>query len=344
MVSFYDKEWLDNASIKVKFSPNLIYKEGVERCATIADELASHLMFVFNHAGVDGHLCKDFQGWAPEVDFLHNVKTRTRIKRALPSVGSLEGSLNLTHTELDFSDCAIRYNAEKSFLMGKKNSVQCALYSKMDEAKKSNKFKFWEEVYNEHMGYEKEKDVFRLEMRFPSTVLSNLGDKCKGGKGQIYGINSIKELIPHIPSLWKYALYDLFRYHYKDSNVVRPEWQLLADTPFNDLDYKPHTYQRVKITNTGTDSDKNISQMLGHLAAFMAKEGVTDYQAEQMLYNFPQRHILNSYFKQKGLNQEQWIQKFIEKVEDKRIDLGLVTESPFKFAQKYKNNEYEVPF
>nr|BDD44858.1 hypothetical protein 12 [Piscirickettsiaceae bacterium] len=344
---FHNKEWLTEGSIKIRLSPQFIYREGVEKSAYICDEFADLLLHERVYNGVSSHMCMDVQGWQPEVDFLHNVKTRTRVKRALPSAGSIDGHVNLSSPQLDHENIAVRYDREMSFLLGKSNSGQMAIYSKLEEAKKSNKFEFWETVYRQNLQYDETKDVFRIEGRLPASVLSKLGEPEKGGTGECYNIQSIHDLIPHIPALWRYCLYDLFRYQYPDSNVVRPEWQFLAEAPFMDLQDSEYKYQRVKVTQTGSDSDRNISQLLGHLAAYCAKEDVSNEQIEQLIYNFPQRNVINKYFRNKGLNQEQWIAEFIEKVEDKRLDLAPVYESPFKNVKGYNppnNDPDKVPF
>jgi hypothetical protein len=225
---FHDKDWVNNGGMKVKLSPQLIFKEGVQRSGHIADEFAASLMSSFEHSGVDVHMCMDVQGWAPEVEFMHNVTTRTRVKRAIPSAGSLTGSIDLTSIALDAHECGVRYDQEKSFLFGRRGSGQLAIYSKMDEAKKGGKVKFWDDVYKSHMGYKSEQDVFRVEVRLPASVTSKLGSPAKGGAGESYQILSIHDLPEHIPALWRYGLLQLFRYHYPESKVVRPEWQFLA--------------------------------------------------------------------------------------------------------------------
>ncbi|GAB6069675.1 hypothetical protein JCM30760_07720 [Thiomicrorhabdus hydrogeniphila] len=325
-----DTQWLiEQTGLKIKLSPQLIYNEGLPRCAEITDDFANFFFDNFEYAGLRGDLCMDVQGWEPERDFLYNLRTRSRVKRAIPSAGSSEGFIDLTKTELDHSDIAIRYDHEKSFLIGKQG-VQTRIYSKLEESKRSNKFKFWDSVYSQHLCFDKSKDVFRIEGSFPSNVLLKLGLPAKGGATISHEIKSIADFIPHIPSLWRHMLYEQCRYVYPDSKVIRPEWQYLAESPFMNIEDEKYQYQRLRVTHSGNDSDRNIAQLLGHLASYCAKEDVPNEKIEEMLYSFPQISVINKYFREKGQDSEQWINAFIEKVDDRRLDLAPIYETPFK--------------
>ncbi|MDR9499796.1 MAG: hypothetical protein RI556_11520 [Hydrogenovibrio sp.] len=324
--SFHKKEWTQDAIAKIELSPQTIYEHGLENCYYICENLADALFSDWTFNGVEAHICADLQGWQPEHDFLENIRTTSRIKRAFDSQSFVAA---------DLKDVAVRYDQAQSFLIGKSGRSQLAVYNKTAEAKKTGKIGWWDLVYQEHPLYDPEQDVYRVEVRLHDSVTKNLGDP---NTEKRYEIKDIAILADHLQSLWKYGLFKLFRYHYSNSDIVRPEWQFLAESVnFNIFTKNEFFYKRVEAEVKDESIQFNIQQGLGHFASAFAKANIPDDQAITALKKLPVYKHICWYFEEKGMSEDWWHNEFIIKLQEKKRKFAHLQNNPFKNFTNYRD-------
>jgi hypothetical protein len=325
--SFHKVEWFKDGIAKAEFSPQLIHEHGLENLYYIAQNLAD-LLFVSGWFwnGVESHICADVQGWKPEQEFLENITTTSQVKRAF----------NTSHlVAADLSEMAVRYANSESFLIGKAGRSQLAAYNKTAESKVTGKYSWWLEVYKEHPLFDESKDVFRIELRLHDSVLKNLGNP---ETGENYGIVHLMQLADHVHSLWRYGLFKLFRYHYTESDVVRPEWQFLAESvQFDVFTENEFFYKRVESEIIDDTIQKNLEQAIGHLASAFAKANIPDDTALKSLRRLPIYKHLCFLYEEKGMSAEFWESEFIKKLQERKRKFSYMQNNPFRHVPNYRD-------
>lgn len=337
----YTTDWRSKGTAKIRFSPQFIKEHGDKNVSKISDHLAAILFVQFEYAGVSADMCNDVQGWRPQNDFLELIRTQSRVKRSFDSIGSQEGHIELT---LDASDIAVRYDLSESFLIGKKGSSQLACYNKLKEAKKTRKLGWWLSVYEENLLFDPDQDVFRIESRLPSNVLKNLGTI----EGENLQILSIDQVIEHANSLWVYSLYKLFRYQFRDTTQVHPVWQYIAEHGITENQTNQFFYKRVVNKVKTDDPGHNITMGLAHLATGFAKEGYSVHQAEVEIRKLTYFEVINHYYKQKGIRQQQWLGEWLNKYKEKLEYYSPITVNEWATVPGYDDSgrfeHGQIPF
>ena len=345
---FHSRDWVKDGIAKIEFSPNLILEHGLSNCHTISEQLADEVFLnTFEFSGVESHFCVDVQGWKPEQQFLENVTTYSKIKRAW----------NDTDISIDhLGSVAQKFADSQSFLIGQSGSNQLAVYNKTADAKAKGKTTFWRTVYQDHPLFDKDQDVYRVELRMHDSVIKHLGAVPVNDQGlyvDVFGdpledqskphyenaqILSIADLIPHVRSLWQHGLLNLFRYHYENSNVVRPEWQFLIESvAFYSHDSNEFFYKRVENMVKDDSISRNITQALGHLTSAFAKANIPDDQAIEALKKLPVYQLINEHYHNSGMSEDWWQFEFLKKLEEKRGMFAYQHENPFKHLKGYKD-------
>ena len=320
----------EKGKIKYEFSPNFIYDNGLECVSLFMSNFNQLMMHGFTPSGVDVHLCADLQGWKPDDDIIKNMVT---FVRKPPSV--YHGIDSLSY---NYESSAVSYGLIDTITWGSASSSQLSIYNKTKEAKVHGKSKFWHYVYdNETVLYNPDDEVYRVELRLPSSVIKNL---VKRDDGSPMSILSVEDLQNHLNQLWVYGLSRLFRYDYDTSKTkkktIKPIWQfLLDDVRFNDV-YEPCDFKRQYIV-VDDSIDHNISLAIGNLTSAFAKAGYSVDEVVETVQKMPiYRQILDYASEKKNMGEGAYLAWIIDVFKHKKIEFDeSVRVSKDKF-RKYR--------
>ena len=333
-----EESYLEEGKGKCKYeiSPNLIEKEGIQKVIYLISHFNQNLMFSFFPSGCDFHLCQELQGWSPQADLINDMVTMATSKVSYNGI-SESGNNGSTH--------AIKYGDNDSFLFGRANSSQLAIYNKTKESEFKGNKTFWNEVYSsKSVSYNPLSTVFRVELRLPHTVIKNLVKRDDGSSLELLDIESC---LDHLNSLWRYGLSRLFRYDYpstcKDKKTIQPIWQfLLQDVYLIDV-FFPINYKREYVT-VDDSIDRNITILMGNLTTVLAKAGVSNEQMIETVRNAPFYKQLLAYARdKKELNENNYIEYLLDIYQKKKIEYdqkALISSESFKaYRRSYLPNK-----
>ena len=267
--NFYAKEEAEGTHLKIECSPKWISERGAEEIQKNLNLIANMFLEVPKPKGCAIHLAIDIQGWEPEKDFADKFVTRAR------TIRSYEGISEATFEGL--ASVAAIFGKGESYLFGKADSLQVAIYDKSKEIQISDKqdyfFRRWE-IYT--LGaFDKDQDVWRIEMRFHHNVLRELG------RSQNLTFESFADIYEHLKDLWLYALTNNWL---KDGSIyLHPFWQLIKEDA--EFDHPPNGFyfhREKKKTESGT-TVRNYGQIIGNLITVSARQGFKTTQVMRIL-------------------------------------------------------------
>lgn len=280
--SYYKRLEHAGAHLKVELSPHFIAQHSIESIDKWLDEFARQFFEEYAPTGVALHLAADIQGWDVPDDFEHRFVTLAR--RSAKYLGP---------SEMDFTTGATIYGKRETFMFGKANALQFALYRKDIEAQVRDKVDYWNATWDAYTfgAFEPDKPVWRAEMRFHHNVVAELGasfDKT---------LHSWKDAAEHLGDLWRYALTRNRLMH--NDRLIDPLWQLLRD----DLTfYVPPTGRRLyrqRKSDVGAVG-RNVALVLGNMLSLLARHNVTRRDAYKAIRQLAIWNDIDAYFKHRG--------------------------------------------
>ncbi len=221
------------------------------------------------------HLAVDVQGWAPERDFTHQMKCKS--KKCSQYTG-------LEIVEFNLHEITGTYDRGQSFAFGHANAVQLSVYNKTIQAKKIDKFDYMEHKWkNSTMledgthGYDSDKEVFRIETRFHHSVVQQFAlGSCDIKTGEIgVKMNTYSDAIQHIHSLWQYGLKS-FQLTF-NRNYLDPVWTILKEDvvfKYPESSYKDNLHYKRYYKKATSFTGKNYQLILGNFLSACARESI----------------------------------------------------------------------
>ncbi|MDO9104754.1 MAG: hypothetical protein Q7U57_07310 [Methylovulum sp.] len=315
--SNYCKHDLNGSHLKIELSPHLIINSTSEHLQSLMDHYAKALMTQVLPTGVAVHLCCDIQGVDIPEDFDRQLTTRTR--RTISRTGISEINLPLM---------ASKYGAAQSFLFGRADSVQFAVYRKDIQAKEQDKTHIWTALWQESLdrhlnpAYNPECPVWRIELRFHHTAIDELG-RDKGLE-----IKSYLQAIQHLTGFWRYGLENCYRWD-MNHRYIHPAWQYLIQSVFIPENTGFIFTRRLKKL-PGEGNQKNIALAYGNLLSIYARNRFPASYAMRSLRDSGMWRDLYKYWQQKtGIYDDERdviaiIMKDVEnKLKQRRIGYGM---------------------
>lgn len=295
--SFYKEDDKEGAHLKIELSPKFIYSRGKKHIQQWLNLIASTLLESPKASGVAVHLALDIQGWVPSENLSELFVTRSR--SVIDYRAIRESSIE------DLSRVSVSYGNGESWLFGKSNSLQTAIYRKDIEIKVSDKEDHFHRVWDVHsMGvYDKEKPVWRVEARFHHQVVRELG------LSQNEKFEDFLSVSEYLTDLWKYAL--------KNNRLdmsptyIDQAWQLFMEDPEF---YHPSVgffFKRAKKQSAG-NTVKNYGQIIGNLISVCARHHMKANQVYKQIKRLDVWDDLLSSYKSVGKSESDIIQ-MIEK-------------------------------
>ncbi|WGS84969.1 hypothetical protein [Methylomonas sp. UP202] len=246
------------SNLKIELSPHLILAKTPDDIQQFTDVLAKQFMTQIKPSGIAVHLCADIQGVEIPDDFDLQLTTRTR--RIVSRTGL---------SEINFPLMASKYGAGQSFLFGRADSVQFALYRKDIQAKENDKMHLWGAVWSEALdrhlepAYDREAPVWRIELRFHHTAIDELA------RDKDLEIKTFEGVSKLLLSFWQYGLDKCYRWDHNHL-FIHPAWQYLIElnTVFtnNGLVFS----RRVK-KQPGEGNQKNVALAIGNMLSIYAR-------------------------------------------------------------------------
>ena len=256
--SFYKEEDKEGNHLKIELSPRFISERGAKEIQQQLDKIAKTLLVDSKAVGVAVHIAVDFQGWEMPDDFMSRFVTRTRIMQNRDAIQDLEFNT--------LSDVSVTYGQKQSYLFGKSNALQTAIYRKDKEIVVSDKEDYFHRQWDGYTfgDYDKEQPIWRIEARFHHQVIRELGNY------QSLEINKFEEVVPHLADLWRYALQNNRLDH---SRVyIDPVWQLLIEECRFDHPPSGFYFVRKKKESLGNTA-KNYALIIGNMITVCARKG-----------------------------------------------------------------------
>lgn len=277
--------------LKIEFSPKYLIANTPRDVQMFSDGIAEWVSRgPATYAGVALHLALDVQGWEPDVDFLRNLKTRSRRNYAFDGVETASFTL---------SEAAVTYGDRQTITVGSVKAVQMCCYDKIAEAKKSDKLHFMESIWTgkerdsfSDCSYDPEQGVRRIEMRFHHSVIRQFE------KGSDVELSSYLAAYEHLGALWGYAM-DSIRLHF-EKDVIDPYWQLfLEDADFHWC-HEGKTYKRA-YKKPGIGNEKNVTLALGNWISIIARLNMTTPKAWGCLKKSGMFEDIKAYYGARGV-------------------------------------------
>lgn len=296
--NFYAEPDSLGTHVKIEASPKWLYERGSQQ---IHDELmmwGRHFLEALEPSGIALHLAVDFQGWEPPEDFAQHFVTRAKTVSVHNGVSSLEWETGSTVN-----------GKGETFTFGKANSLQTCIYDKSKEVDVSDKRAFmesiWECATNEECFpdtcYDRDKPVWRLEIRFHHRIVTEVSDGTEG----MASIKTFPDAVQHLTGLWRYALQGN-RYEVK-KNWVHPIWtKLREDISFGHP--APHLlYKRAK-KQPGCGNEKNVGLAFGNLLSIYARNRFNARQAWDCLKKSGLWEDLCNYYRRREIYENELFQ------------------------------------
>lgn len=284
--SRYAERDQEYSHVKIECSPHWINERKTADMRRELDRLAALLLDKAETNGCAVHLCTDVQGWEPPTDFADTLVTHARRVR--------------THTAgnvvyMDMGEVASKFDRGQSYLVGSASSVQLAVYRKDIQARALDKLDYWRSIWQRACGdsfdepaYDPAKPVWRVELRFHHSVLTEFGlGELEGFK---YGVDPRKAcgrvdgVAKRAQGLWRYGL-DSFRLESVGSQGARlidPVWQMLQDDVRFMEPMLEVQYRRVRKT-PGDGNERNIGLAFGNMLSIFARNRVPPERAWECL-------------------------------------------------------------
>ncbi|TAL42070.1 MAG: hypothetical protein EPN89_18105 [Methylovulum sp.] len=267
--STYVKDDLNGSHLKIELSPHLIMNNTSEYLQSLMDNFAKSLLTQVLPSGVALHLCCDFQGVDIPDDLDRQLTTRTR--RTISRTGL---------SEIDIPLMASKYGASQSFLFGRADSVQFAVYRKDIQAKEQDKTHIWHVKWSEagdrhfELAYNPELPVWRVELRFHHTAIDELG------RDKDLTIKTFMDAVTHLTGFWRYGLDNCYRWD-MNHRYIHPAWQYLIESVFIPKNTGFIFTRRLKKL-PGEGNQKNIALAYGNLLSIYARN------------RFPVKYVMRS--------------------------------------------------
>lgn len=291
--SFYTPQDLNGSHIKIEVSPQTIYastpKSLSEQLKTIASLFATQII----PCGIAAHMACDVKGYKVPPDFEQRLVAKAKRQFRINNISNIEMTLN---------EVSAVYGNGQTYTFGSAGALQFCLYEKDQEAIKSDKIDFWENVWKKTPStddvftpeYQSEDRVHRFEMRFHHSVIREFCNASTNTKtGETLVINDFEDLSKHLTALWQYGLNN-FRLQYSTS-YIDPMWQLLIE----DVEIFPPApdwfYKRGKKPPTAS-SRRNVAFWLGNLIKLMARKRFKVEYATTYILNSGMEAELSDYF------------------------------------------------
>ncbi|MET0082674.1 MAG: hypothetical protein ABW079_06640 [Sedimenticola sp.] len=258
--SFYADKEKEGAHLKIELSPKFIAARGIKEIGKALNTLAKGCLEEWKMNGCAVHLAIDIQGWEPPEDFGKRFVTRARASQDYQSIQNVvfEG----------LSNVSVMYGNNESWLFGKSNSLQMAVYRKDIEIEVSDKqdhfYRQWDAyTFGE---WDKEAPVWRVEARFHHQVVRELA------ASQNQEMESWEQVAEYLADLWRYAL-KINRLD-KTSTYIDPVWQLIREEP---KFYHPPVgfYLKRKKKEQPGNTHKNYALIIGNLITICARQNYT---------------------------------------------------------------------
>lgn len=305
------------SNLKIELSPHLIMMNTPEQLQAFSDVLAKQFLTQIKPSGIAVHLCADIQGIDIPTDFDLQLTTRTR--RTISRTGLSEFNIPLM---------ASKYGAAQSFLFGRADSVQFAIYRKDIQAKETDKMHLWGPVWSSALDrhlepiYDREQPVWRIELRFHHTAIDELA-RDKGIE-----IKTFIDAIKHLGGFWRYGLEKCYRWDHNPL-FIHPAWQYLIELKTVFVNDGFVFLRRVK-KQPGECNQKNVALAMGNLLSIYARNKYPLRYAMKSLTNSGiWRDIVRYYELKTGIfDDENALMAVLRddidhKLEYKRIRLGM---------------------
>ncbi len=295
--SHYRKDDKEGSHLKIEISPHHVLENGIGRTQSNMDKIAVELMTGFQRSGIAVHLAVDVQGWEAEKDFLDRLQTRSRIIRRFDGLSEVKYE--------NLSNIAATYGNPESFMVGKANSLQLAVYRKDIEIQRHDKVDYFHDLWKKNVGdaFKEDEPVWRIEVRFHHLALREFGN----GTEDVMAMTSIKSISPYLTDLWQFAL---TRHKLNVSKrKIDPFWQLIQeDCEFN-LPASGIELKRAKKLDTSAIV-RNIAGALGNLVTIGARANMQTQEFYFMLRDMPLWREFSEYFKERGMDEFDQYQHF----------------------------------
>jgi hypothetical protein len=280
--------------VKIEVSPHRIrdqesMRDGIPTGLLQNDmnSIAAWLMEDAKPQGASVHMAVDVQGWKPGSDFMEKFVTRTKAKRNMRGISNVEFD--------DLSEIATIYDDGQSFLFGKANAMQLAVYQKTRETIKHDKVDYFHRVWNEDGGgwFDPEKPVWRIELRLNHSIMRDIGN----GFGD--EIESFDQASKYLTDIWKYGL-DRNRLM-STARYIDPFWQLIMEDVVYKRPAKGVVVRRVKKKDM-SNAGRNVAMMIGNIVTLGARRQMKALEILEMLEGMTIYSDITEYLESKGLN------------------------------------------
>lgn len=290
--SFYKDSNESGTHLKIEVTPQKLLVTRPEDLQAELLQIARTLCYQVVPCGVAVHIAVDVKGFELPQDFEAHIVAKAKRQFKAAAISEAQFSLN---------EIATVYGKGETYTFGNAGALQCCIYDKTEEAKKSDKIGFWEREWERTPStddpfepeYKDGDQVRRIEMRFHHTIIQQFCNGSKGPDGERLVIRDICDLEPHLTALWRYALNN-FRYQHS-SSYIHPVWQSLMEDiaiypPAPDWFYKRAT------KDPSPSSKRNVAFWLGNQLKLMARRRMSVKFAVGWIMQSGLNEELASYF------------------------------------------------
>jgi len=297
--SFYCEADQRGSHLKIEVTPQLIDELGLEQLTVRLREVGRTFGDTLEATGMAVHLCVDMKGLELPEDF--EMRLATRAKRNLKVNG-------ISSANFEAAAASFIYGKGQTYLFGNSGSLQMCLYNKSEEAVKSDKMDFMEELWRRTPGladpfepeYQDGRDggeadtVHRLEFRIHHSVLREFEHGNFNKTGENICIREPRDLKPHLQGLWGYCLNN-FRLHHS-STYIHPIWQKLTEDIHWFSIHPTFIYARDQKKSAGPATRRNVAMWLGNHLRLAARKGFTTKHVVNHLLSSGLESDLADYF------------------------------------------------
>jgi len=297
--SFYADADQRASHLKIEVTPQLIDELGLELLTNRLRQIGNIFAETLEASGLAFHLCVDMKGLEVPENFEQNLITRA--KRNLKVNG-------ISSANFEAASAAFIYGQGQTYLFGNSSSLQMCLYNKSEEAIKSDKLDFCEEVWRRTPGvddpftpeYKDGRDggevdtVHRLEFRVHHSIVKEFENGNFNKTGQIVCIREPRDLKPHLLGFWEYCLNNFRLQH--STTYIHPIWQkLLSDIKWFNI-HPTFIYARDQKKSPGQPSRRNVAMWIGNHLRLAARHGFTTKHVVNHLLSSGLESDLADYF------------------------------------------------
>lgn len=292
----------DGSHLKIECSPHWINARDPSQIDQELGALARSLLQCPQASNVAVHIAVDVQGWEPPADLQERLVARSKRQARWSGIDKADVTLSAV------SAC---YGDRESYLFGRAGALQFALYRKDREARASDKWDYFRELWRSRCDrqpdsfdpvFDESAAVWRLEFRFHHSVIEQYAAGV-GEKWRTFGC-----VAKHLTGLFRAAL-DSYRLD-ASRTYVDPMWQLLAEDVEIVAPAQSLVYKRVRKT-PGQGNERNVTIAVGNLISIYARNGFTARQSLQFLRKSGLWHDLLGYLFERQIG----ISEFEQKVE-----------------------------